>query len=133
MERSEGAFVVAGAMEPGVVDLEGEEDAAGTEYAKSFGEHAVLEFAGLQMMQDEDANGGAEGLVGEGESGGVALDRGDGIAGVARVQALGGVGVVFERGDAGDAGAEMGSGRSVAGANFEKVIAKAGVGQEPRE
>jgi hypothetical protein len=39
----------------------------------NFGEGKVLLVGGMQMVQDENGDGGREGAVGEGEGGGVAL------------------------------------------------------------
>ena len=41
----EGAAKMADALEPAVLNFQGEENAAGTEYAEDFGEGAVLELA----------------------------------------------------------------------------------------
>ena len=65
------------AIQPGVVDFRGKENSAGTQNAKRFGEHAVLQFAGLEMVQHENADGGAERLIGKGQVRGVALERGE--------------------------------------------------------
>jgi len=45
-DRDKGAAKVADTLEPAILNFQGEENAAGTEYAEDFGEGAVLQLAG---------------------------------------------------------------------------------------
>lgn len=57
---------MAEVVNPAIVDLEGQKNAAGAQHAEDFGECAVLQLVGPQMVKDENGNGRREGLAGEG-------------------------------------------------------------------
>ena len=48
---------MADMVNPAIVDFEGEENAAGAKDAENFGEGQVLQFAGSQVMKNENGDG----------------------------------------------------------------------------
>jgi hypothetical protein len=129
--RREGAADVAEAMHPTVVNFKGKKDAARPKHAVNLRKHAILQFAGVQVMQDKDGNRGRKSLGGERELRGITAEGAAGPTIVLRFQAQGRFGVVFERSHTRDGFAELRRGRAVAGANLKDVIAEARAGQDP--
>src|SRR5215467_2269054 len=102
-KRGKNTLEMADMVNPTVVDLEGEERAAGAKHAEDFGEGEVLHFTGLEMMKDENGNGGREGLTGERQMRGVAAQDSAGICIVIGFQFARGIVVILERRNTRDA------------------------------
>jgi hypothetical protein len=62
------------AVNPTVRDFESDENAPGAQDTEHFRKHLILEFCGLEMVQDKDGEGGGKGIAGEGQMGGVSAD-----------------------------------------------------------
>jgi len=105
--RVEGAAEVADTVDPTIVNFKGKKNAAGAKHAVDLCKHAVLQFAGAKMVQDENRDGGGKGLRGEGKLRGVTAECAARSAIVLGFQIAGGVGVVFEGSDARDDFAEL--------------------------
>ena len=102
-KRGKNAFEMAYTVNPTVVDLEGEERAAGAKHAEDFGEGEVLHFTGLEMVKDENGNGGREGLTSERQMRGVAAQDSPGMCVVIGFQFARGIVVILERRNTRDA------------------------------
>jgi hypothetical protein len=124
---------MADAVDPTIVDFKSEKDATGAKHAVDLCKHAVLQFAGAEMMQDENGDGGGKAPGGERELGGITAKSASGSAIVLGLQIAGGVSVVLEGSDARDGFAELRGGGPIAGANLQKVIAKVRARQDPGE
>jgi hypothetical protein len=83
-------------VNPTVRDFESDENAAGAQDTEHFGEHLILEFCGLEMVQDKDGEDGGEGVAGEGQMGGVTADGSTEKRIVMQLEFEGGVVVVVE-------------------------------------
>lgn len=110
------------AIEPAVWNFAGEEDAAGAQDAVDFGEGAILECGGFEMVQDENGDGAGEGAIREGQGRGVALHYTCALPAVLG-EFSGGLLIVFEAGYSGRATQQLVGGRSGSGADFEDVLA----------
>jgi hypothetical protein len=130
-ERSEDTFEMAEVMDPAVVDLKSEECAAGAQHAENFAEGEVLQFAGLEMVEDENGNGRRESFTRERQMRGIAADNSAGIRVVVGFQLARGIVVVLQRGDSRNAFAKMHGGGAITGANLQEMIAQVRIGQEP--
>lgn len=72
--RRECAADVTDAVKPTVRNLEGNENAAGAQDAKGFGEHLILKLSRFEVVENEDGQDGREGLTGKGQIRRVAAD-----------------------------------------------------------
>src|SRR4029077_21001749 len=117
-ERGKSTFEVAEVLNPAIVDLESEERAARAKHAEDFAEGEILNFEGLEVVEDEDGNGGREGLIGERQMRGIAAEHSAGMSVVIGFQFARGIMVILQRGDTRDAFAQMHGGRAIAGANL---------------
>jgi hypothetical protein len=117
-ERGKSTFEMADVVNPAIVDLESEESAARAKHAEGFGKGEVLQLARLEMVEDENRNGGREGLAGERQMRGITAEHSAGMSVVMSFQFAGGIVVIFQRRNTRDAFAEMHGGRTIAGANL---------------
>jgi hypothetical protein len=110
------------AIEPAVWNFAGEEDAARAEDAMDFGEGAVLERGGFEVMQNENGDGAGERAIRERQGRGVALHYTCASPAVLREYHRGLV-IVFEAGYSRRATQQLTSGGSGSGADFEDMVA----------
>jgi len=95
-----------------------------------FGEGAVLERGGFEVMQNENGDGAGEGAIREGQGRGVALHYTCALPAVLR-EFSGGLLIVFEAGYARRATEQLTGSGSGSGADFEDMVAKLHIGQKP--
>jgi hypothetical protein len=131
LHRNKGTVNVNQAMEPSIGDFKSEKLSAGTEHTVNFGERAILHFAGAQMMQDANSDGGGEGTVRKWQRGGITLHDRAGAGAICMSDSGREVMAVFQAGHAQDAPTQFQGRGSSARADFQKMIAEIIVAQQP--
>jgi hypothetical protein len=110
------------AIEPAVWNFAGQEDAAGAQDAMDFGEGAILQGGGFEMVQDKNGDGAGERAIREGQGRGVALHYACALPAVLG-EFPGGPVIVFQAGYSQRATEQLIGGGSGSGADFEDVLA----------
>jgi hypothetical protein len=110
------------AIEPAVRNFASEEDTARAQHAMDFGEGAILQHGGFEVMQNENGDDAGKRAIREGQGRGVALHYTCTLPAVVREYHRGLV-IVFEAGYSRRAMQQLTGSGSGSSADFEDVLA----------